>query len=246
METGCSATQGFVPAGLDREVFQAFEVCRRLGGALASGATLAGWHSWMSGDTGAFAGHGLRVDTGSEDAPAEDATQRLGWFLFQRLASILADQARGSFAVEGAMVLPEVADRAELVSFLRSEDAHAYVVFRYRGSFTAPNPAAPSPLTKSSFSYAWLVLRDSSFIPTRSSTLSCSWTDPSTGGTAILVPLVPYATSGSATEAGLPVEVADFDPSTEIEIASPLALALDPSAGPVLLLSDAEISWAVG
>jgi hypothetical protein len=117
METGTSAIQTslFVPTGLSglpvtgsgdpaspREVFQAWEVVRRLGGALASGARMVGWHSWMSRSTAANAGFGLREDGQSEDQAATEATQRASWFVFQRLTSLL------SGALFGRMVIPEV------------------------------------------------------------------------------------------------------------------------------------------
>ena len=114
LETGCPAVgneDNSLPPGFDSHVhFQAFEVWRRLGGALASSAVAAGWHDWMSPQSGGFAAFGLRADTGAEDSPTEFAFPRDSWFAYQRLASLL-----GNVTIDGGrMVLPSVADRGEL------------------------------------------------------------------------------------------------------------------------------------
>ena len=198
------------------------------GGALASGAAFAGWHSWMSGKGTAFAEFGLRVDIGDEDADPAEAHQRESWFMFQRFAALLAGVLRGS------MVVPDVASRAELETFLSSSDYHPFVVFMYRGSFAS-----------GTCSYAWLVLRDPSFLGSSAHQLFARWTDPTAGGTAQEVPLL-YADPGTeAASSGLPYRVPTYDANAEIDLGSWLEFPLVEADGPVLLFSDAEIEWLV-
>lgn len=108
LQTGTSVldSDDHVPAWAagDREVFQATEVWRRLGGALACGATRVGLQAWMS-DSGPidpsdepsreYYGMGLRADAAKPMASARRSVQRPAWFAFQRLASILGTVTSG-------------------------------------------------------------------------------------------------------------------------------------------------------
>jgi len=102
METGTSASARntavqfpvFVGREIDHETFQEHEVWRRLGGALASSADVAGWHAWLSGSEPnvIWYGFGLRGDTAVPADPYTDALNarpRQSWGAFQRLADYL-------------------------------------------------------------------------------------------------------------------------------------------------------------
>jgi hypothetical protein len=117
-ENGTSALQSanedveiFVPESAEavtggtasaQEVYQAYEVWRRLCGAAAGGASILGWHSLQSSrnDEGLFFGHGLRKD--SSDTVAKTAEPRLSYFMYQVFASMFRSYSACT------MVLPEV------------------------------------------------------------------------------------------------------------------------------------------
>jgi hypothetical protein len=247
MESGTPATTEsdspghivFVPPGMGLEEFQAFEVFRRLGGALASGAHILGWHSWMANNSGAFAGHGLRDDTGDEMTPPEEEPQRPSWFAYRRFTSLLSCTARGS------MVLPKVADRDALVSFLASGDVHPFVVFRYEGTFSAP-PLGTTGRPVTGLRYAWLVLRDPSVPTPGVLRLLATWRDPAWTGRALNVELDYRQIAPGATLPGqFPVQEAVYGPSTEADLCSPMEFLSGRESGPVLLFSTEEILWAV-
>jgi hypothetical protein len=245
METGTTATEGsdspghiaYVPNGFSREEFQAFEVFRRLGGALASGARMIGWHSWMANNTGAFAGHGLRDDTGDDTALPEDATQRRSWFAYRRFTSLLSDVRLGS------MVLPSVSDRSDLEAFLASAGVHPFVVFRYLGTFTAPVLVTARPV--GDFHYAWLVLRDPSVQPRGAPQLFASWLGPVRAGRAFNVELGCAVLPGVTPPGHLPSRNTLYGPSTEVDLGSPVEFLPADESGPILLFSTEEILWTV-
>ncbi len=121
------------------ETFQAWEVWRRLGSALAANARVAGWHSWMGAtarepdakrDT-PFAGSGLREDI----VEADLGTRRFAWTAVKALAAHLG---RASW---GQVLLPVATSRDELLELATGAtgDEDRVVVFEYRvGSSAAP------------------------------------------------------------------------------------------------------------
>jgi hypothetical protein len=218
-----------------RELFQAFEVCRRLGGGLASGARYVGWHSWMAGLGTPFEGHGLREDRNDESAEAWLAIQRPSWFVYRRLATALAG------TVAGQMVLPDVADRAELEEFLADHEVHHFVVFRYVGTFGGE---AAAPMDDTVFRYAWLVFRDPTVQQNREWRLFARWMTPSRGGTAIRVFFLPASVVPDSTHDGLPLCEDAYPASTEVTLtASYTEITFDVWGTPILLFSDEEIEW---
>ena len=128
--------------------FQSWEVWRRLGGALAGNASIAGWHSWMSQAGGSFAKMGLREDTGAESDPAYDSTQRESWFAYSILSQVLGDTV-----YRGQMVLPAVSGRDELAKppVGTSSQEQGMVVFEYQLSTGFGSEVGP---------WAYMVLRD--------------------------------------------------------------------------------------
>lgn len=107
------------PLAEARLAHQAQEVWRRLGGALASGVRVAGWHAWMSGSIGAFVGCGLRDEGGVQgsasailDRTAAQSTQRPAWFSLERLAGILGGQITSA-----RVAWPSLGSRAEVAAF---------------------------------------------------------------------------------------------------------------------------------
>ncbi len=150
------------PAGVSAEEFQAYEVWRRLGGALASPATVAGWHSWMSASS-AFGKMGLREDTHSSTDPASDAVPRPAWYAFACLATLLQNRV-----ISGSMVLPASTSRSDLENMLSSVTAGTdpwIVVFEYQlqaGSATSNLDGAyfGKQSCLDAFRWAYMVLRD--------------------------------------------------------------------------------------
>jgi hypothetical protein len=138
------------------------------------------------------------------------------------------------------MALPEVGDRADLDAFLGSDEAHPFVVFRYRGAFSSPDQP------ETTFTYAWLVLRDPTVSTTDLRYLYARWAD-SAGGTALRVPLLHDALGDPLEGLVLPYREASYAPSTAVALRFPgfLDFTLDTWDEPVLLLSDEEIQWAV-
>jgi hypothetical protein len=234
-ETGCSADprgttklpETYFPV---REDFQAFEVWRRLGGALASRASGGSWHSWMAGNSGTYRGFGLRRDTGPENAPASAATPRKSWFAYQRLTEQLGEVA------SGGMVFPDSPSRSTLQRDLHSSAAPGVVdplvIFEYRlGSGTWP--------------WAYLVLAD----PLAANTVSPvtmvvpRWVAGYIG-TAVRVPIQPSSTRIGIPTMGsdeLPVGVASYDSSWSFRLGSPLFVHTGDM--PVLIKSSGRIRW---
>jgi hypothetical protein len=119
MDPSASTPAFWFPAGVvtaaDRERFQAQEVWRRLGGAFAGGATVAGWHPWITGLTAGYFQAGLRSDFNSAtgkraglDSPASVAVPKLAWHSFGRMSSLLAR------ATSARMIAPSVAPSSPL------------------------------------------------------------------------------------------------------------------------------------
>jgi hypothetical protein len=135
----------------DAETFQACEVWRRLGGALAGGAKVVGWHSWMSSGGSNFNKMGLRKDDLAMRAPASDSEPRSSWYAYLILARLL-----GGRVTSGSMVVPAIGGRGDLPDPGHNTPdgiAQAPVVFEYRlldGSGVLSNQ------------YAYLVLLDPS------------------------------------------------------------------------------------
>jgi hypothetical protein len=95
----------FYPAGIERNVFQAHELWRRLGCALAAPTTCVGWHSWMSVDSTGFRFMGLRTDLATDAANADQATPRLVYYAFQRFKRWLGDVKVGRALMRSPVVV---------------------------------------------------------------------------------------------------------------------------------------------
>ncbi|MFH1463644.1 MAG: hypothetical protein ABIO70_04585 [Pseudomonadota bacterium] len=128
-DTGATGITG----GAAKEEFQAWEVWRRLGGALAGGAAIAGWHTWMSVHTGSgYIKMGLRNDEGASTVDASLAEARPSWGAYYALAQVL-----GGKVLSGSMLLPAVStavsSRLDLENMIaKSPDSVAPVVFEFR------------------------------------------------------------------------------------------------------------------
>jgi len=234
-ETGCSA----ISSGTTklpktyfsvREDFQAFEVWRRLGGALASRASGGNWHSWMAGGSGAYQGFGLRADDGLESRRASAATPRASWFAYQRLAEQLGD------VVSGSMVFPNSGSRSVLQRDLHSSASPGVVdplvIFEYRiGSGTWP--------------WAYLVFADPLAAATVSPvTVAIPGWVPGYIGTAIRVPVQPSSTQIAIPVGGsdkLPVGMATYGSNWSFRLGSPLFVHTGDM--PVLVKSSGRIRW---
>ena len=96
LDTGISVNDAdeFVPNWMtDRDRLQAYEVWRRVAGALACGAAISGWRSWMSTDIEddetnvEYYGMGLRNDA---TVDATNAWPRSSWFAYRRMVETLS------------------------------------------------------------------------------------------------------------------------------------------------------------
>lgn len=85
-----------------QEVYQAYEVWRRLCGAAAGGAAVLGWHSYQSSRTksSSYYGHGLRDDSAAKSIIAYP---RLGYFMYQVFAEIFAAYSSCTMVLPSSM-----------------------------------------------------------------------------------------------------------------------------------------------
>lgn len=233
-EGGVAVESDFVPVlmadgvptatTIDPDHFQAHEVWRRLGGALASHASIAGWHDWMSRDIattmGSFALMGLREDGGVNTDPASAATPRYSYYAFQRLASRL------SRVVSGRMRLPIATSR----SALDAASADDYlVVFEY--------DLEPGHV----HSYAYLFFYDPCG-PANGAHVTASGTSDWVP-TALLVETVPYRPSASYGGGSLTLPTGSGAFHYDSTISLPTTFKVYRADPPVLILSRGPISW---
>ncbi|MFH1468284.1 MAG: hypothetical protein ABIO70_28105 [Pseudomonadota bacterium] len=215
------------------EEFQAWEVWRRLGGALAGGAVVAGWHPWMAAAS-AYYDMGLRVDDNAGDEPARTAAQRPAWFAYAVLAAVLGDRIRW-----GRMVLPSVTARHELAALVvREPEVAGIVVLEYR--------LTPLLATAGSATWAYLVLWDPS-VPLSVSVSSILVATPVGVGAALsgiqeygFSNTVDFQTTGD--DEHLPV-----DEVTPVATRLPVApFSVVPRMEPRLFVSPRRIEWQIG
>lgn len=141
MDTGISVNdpQEFYPTWMsDPEEFQAYEVWRRLCGALAAGARAVGWDAWMGTDDlhtatdGRFEGYGkgLREDDLRNNRRAVEAVPRDSWIAFQRFAELFGAVTSGGFVHPTVPVdsdfTPGVADHLVILRFRLSVTSGSY------------------------------------------------------------------------------------------------------------------------
>jgi hypothetical protein len=211
-------------------MFQAAEVWRRIGGAIAGGASIAGWHSWMSKQASSFSKMGLRADAQNQWDPASDATQRISWFAYAILAEILGDRVIG-----GGMVLPDVTSRTELGYHLKADPDHVgVVVFEYR--LQAGGRAEQ---------WAYMVLRDPSTAHTGGSVYALGRRHSSAAGVvSIEGHQISYSTSLVITGSTEDLPRVSWNAANPTSHGLPLAVA--PSWVPRLFVSTKRLSWSVG
>ena len=223
-----------LPAGVagmsaaDQEGFQAAEVWRRIGGALAGGADIVSWHSWMSLDSGDYEKVGLRDDTQLSRAPASDAVPRPAWFAYAVLASVLGDRV-----ASGRMVLPAVSSRAQLrVGLTRSPDLYGAVVFELQLSGASSTVAA---------GWAYLVLRDPS-VESQSNLVAT----PAAGvGRAAGIQVYGPRWLSRELSPGTPRKLPVWSVSTAPTTIPCAPFMVEPSWAPVLYLSSRRLEWQV-
>lgn len=234
LDTGVSVTDDdeALPAWTtDREQFQAREVWRRLLGALAAGATTAGWDAWMSKideDTARRThaegyGMGLRGDDLDASDPLSTpdlAAPRDSWYAFQRLGQLLKGYAGATllfpqigtsndvqFSEEDCLLIFRV-----LVSRIGSDARYVYVVM--------VDPIASSG-TK------WCVRAD--------------W-ESGEGELFQRVRLDPDSTTDVVTGA-LSQPEASYDSPTALPL--PHSRTVHNTAGPLAFQSDKPLAWTV-
>ena len=233
MENGMSIEDQLTTPWKDKsaEERQAYDVWRRLGGALASSASVVGWHSWMSGSSSGFAQSGLRVDDGDDNAHPKEATQRPSWYAYSRMTQYLGDTVTA-----GKMVLPNVSSRDELDALInavkkgKKNIAPEVVVFEYTR-------------TSTNWPYAYLIVYDQDWDgadPTRTGFIK--GLGIATILEADLSPNINTA-PGATTTGGLPLVPAQWN-SAALRISStvPIHSLLNE---PRLFLCSAKLSWSI-
>ena len=218
---------------------QARDLVRRVGGALASGAEVAGWHAWMDMATGTFTGTGLRDDSWPESSSpgtglARRSRQLWSWFVFQRLAEYLG----GGRVRYGRVLLPDSTSRSDLEAMLASGDPSVgLVVFEY----FLTEPAAR----------AYLVLLDPAAVqdvPIASVTVQYELRK-SARGSVVEVPLRPVAipprrrSSVAVADTALPYVELPF-PRSRVRSLPRIEL-LEPGDWPLLLISKERLRFLV-
>jgi len=219
-----SATTGdWKPTGVADEDFQAWEVWRRLCGALASKATLAGWHGIITTQGGDFGGMGLRYDDTRNTAPASAAEPRPSWFAFQRLGQLLGDSV-----VDGRMVLPSATSRDQLEDLLGRG---------YRDTDPWITVLELTLRVEAGYRYAYLVLRD----PSAPSGSSIYWV--STSSTLYESKIVPFKSGSDFCGSARLPRPWSLWPTTEQRLPSPVAFK--PGYQPRLFFTYERAAWAV-
>ncbi|MCK6517858.1 hypothetical protein L6R46_22705 [Myxococcota bacterium] len=235
METGVAVKADFSPLvkrnrfstklknseRLEHSLFQSNEVWRRLGGVLASGATAAGWHSWMSGIEDAFEYMGLRVDGTPSQAPAVQAQPRPSWFSFARLSEVLSE------VFAGQMLLPAISSLSDLAGMTKAD---GLVVLEFMVSST------PFGLHR----YAYLVFYD----PTGAA--NGATVEVYSAFSVVQASLVSTRVNGQPTSSGgsattLPTSVATFDPDALFTV--PAVVKTYKEDSPLLILANQRLRW---
>ena len=240
METGVAVRNDFAPrvkrrktsktgpfvddlVDLEGYLFQSNEIWRRLGGVLASGATGAGWHSWMSGFPEDFELMGLRYD-GSDRKylPAKEADTRWSWFSFARLSTVLGE------VYAGQMILPVISSRSDLLAMSKAD---GLVVLEFTLS------SSLSMLQQ----FAYLVFYD----PTgaaNGATVEVSSTFSVVHASLVSTRINGPPTSTGGSQINLPTGLATFDPDALLTL--PTVLTVYKEDSPLLILSDRRLQWA--
>ena len=227
------------------EQFQAWDVWRRVGGALASEASTVGWHAWMASDTGALAGTGLRVTPDTAGGDPAEAVPRRSYLAFRRLTQLLSKVSTGR------MLLPDTESRDDLAARIANfpDDGDvSLVVFEYEGEFQVDDTPTCS--------YAYLVFRE----PSMSEALS----EHPAGSDCLLVtrhdiyraapdvyqvPIEPPAVEleeDAGELAGLP-RAADVDWDSVIpwEMGAEMLVCIKSASFPILFFSKTRLYWAL-
>ncbi len=213
------------------ERFQANEVIRRLCGALASEAVLAGWHAWQSGvpnEENKFTGSGLRYDLTDSGAPASDAEPRPSWLAYRRLVDVLGP------VWEGSVVLPTARERSELKTWLESSSERE----RARTWCTVLELRAGQPS-----SWYYLLL----FEPVVPGDVQLVLTASASAGGGLLVQeidLDPGHYQMHLPPCDLPTGfLIGPSYSSDSDVPLPASWSLRPGDDPVLLRSEMQLSW---
>lgn len=232
LDTGISVTDAdeFCPAWMsDPEEFQAYEVWRRLSGALAAGARAAGWDAWMATrdtltavhDHDEGYGKGLREDGWPVTEPAALAVPRESWIAFQRFTELLGGITSGGF------VHPTFGVHAEFVP--RDEDH--LIVLRFRLGLT------------SAYSHAYVILIDPGAPSHAAWHIRAEWA----GSAGTLVRFDTESRVRSPPSGGdilaLPEVVAYFPSSSEETL--PWEFGLRPSTSVRVMHATKSVRWTV-
>lgn len=237
LDTGQSVSDDdeVVPTWMsDRETFQAYEVWRRVAGAVACGAAVSGWRSWMSSDTEAESTHGeegygmgLRDDEfgNSGTYAVAGAVPRLSWFAYQRLVETLGGVPAAH------LVYPEVrgTDEPEIGNGITG-----LLIYRFS------NLAAE---LFGSGTYVYLLLADATAFGSDGWCVAMDWANPASAsdGTCSSRATLPSAISSAG--AGLPIGTATWDPDTRVPV--PATIGVQTGEAPLLLVTNHPLVFAV-
>ena len=241
LDTGISVTDKdeFLPSWMpDYEEFQAYEVWRRLCGAVAGGARAAGWQAWMSSfntndGTRLKIEHytmGLRNDDLDKSDFAALAEPRPSWVAYQRLCSLLGEVTSGKFVHPvGIADYGFHSDTGETRNPTADENL-VIMHFRYR---TEDGAAA----------HAWIIIVDSTASENDAWEVRGEWS--STPGSFERLSTFPRsisaATGGSETD--LPIVSASF--AVYAATTLPVTYSIRPGNAPIFVRATRQIEWTV-
>lgn len=243
LDTGHSVTDNdeYVPTWMTgRTRLQAYEVWRRVAGALACGADVSGWQAWMSERSESESalegnedyGMGLRDDEVPLAFYAEQPPEpRLAWFAYQRLVRSLRNLRYAR------LLYPVVSGTAE-PSF---SGAEYLIICRFATRVTD----APSGSGETG-SFAYLLLPDLRSKETYGWEVTVDWrrSPPAADAVCVRRATIPASFTVSAgTTTVLPEGSATWDP--EETLALPIALPIEPGDDPVLLVCNYALTFAI-
>lgn len=219
------------------QLYQAQEVIRRLAGAAAGGATVAGWHTWRSGTEKEEPWYGLGLRNDEEDIEFNNRNPRMSWLGYQRFWSVLSSWSSASLVLPPEDFRPVGRQSAGHFSFSPdgSPDWLDGVVIEFR-QVRHQGVAL--------YRYAWLLMLDK-WRGTGTVSLRCV---PTSGASVTVqkVRLLPFVFdwTEASGDSELPQARATFRANRGISIpAAGMEWTLTIDSDPFLLLSTEKLEW---
>lgn len=219
----------------DREEFQAYDVWRRVAGAVACGAAVSGWRSWMSLVTEAVAmehgqegyGMGLRDDefgySGTNEKTA--AVPRSSWFAYQRVVETL-----GALPV-ARLVYPKVhgTDEPDVGSGLT-----ALLIYRFTSAFAG---------VKGSGTNVYVILADATASQIDGWCLAVDWAETTSAADGTCVKRATLPSASVAGGDGLPTGTPTWEGDAMMPV--PATFGFQAGRTPMLLSANHPLQFTV-